>query len=72
MSEPAFPSTEAHPAYDFPQHFHGMSMRDWFAGQALSGLLASGTWTNSGAGFEDHIARHAGNIADAMMENRLT
>ena len=47
-----------------------MTLRDWFAGQALTGLLASGQWNNSGAGFEDFIAIHAGNIADAMLAER--
>lgn len=26
---------------DHGGHYHGMSLRDWFAGQALVGLLAS-------------------------------
>jgi len=48
----------------------GMSLRDWFAGMALQGLLSSNTWTNTGEGFGDFIAMHAGNIADAMMKER--
>lgn len=40
---PAFPSV----GLDTPDGiaFEGMSLRDWFAGQALSGLLASGHFT---------------------------
>ncbi|UVC19275.1 hypothetical protein [Mesorhizobium onobrychidis] len=38
---PAFPSTEDHPSYDLPMHCFGMSLRDWFAGQALAGDLAA-------------------------------
>lgn len=44
--------------------------RDWFAGQALAGLLASGTYNNSGVGFAEHIADRCGEIADAMMAER--
>ncbi len=32
---PAFPTLEPHPP------FGGMTLRDWFAGQALAGLLAN-------------------------------
>ena len=48
----------------------GMTLRDWFAGQVLSGLLASGTFSNTGPGFEAFIADKAGNIADAMLAER--
>lgn len=50
----------------------GMSLRDWFAGQALVGLLASGQWHNSTMqnGFAEHIANHADEIADAMIAAR--
>jgi len=50
----------------------GMSLHDWFAGQALVGLLSSGKWDNSGAGFEQYISAHASNIADAMLAARTT
>lgn len=52
--------------------FPGMLLRDWFAGQALNGLLASGKWDNCGVGFGAYIAGHAGNIADAMLAARST
>jgi hypothetical protein len=38
---PAFPSIEEHPSYDMPMHHFGMSLRDWFAGQALAGMYAN-------------------------------
>lgn len=43
---------------------HGMSLRDWFAGQALSGLLASGLREAGRA------ATDAYEIADAMLNER--
>lgn len=71
---PAFPlAFVGNPPYG-PQTtlIAGMPLRDWFAGQALTGLLASGQWNNNGLddGFAEHIARHASNIADAMLAER--
>ena len=43
---------------------HGMTLRDWFAGQALAGLVASIETP------DDH-ARHAYLIAEAMLIERL-
>lgn len=34
----AFPATETHPSWDYPVHHTGMTLRDWFASQALSNL----------------------------------
>lgn len=51
--------------------YDGMTLRDHFAGQALVGLLSSGKWHNDGEGFEDFIAMKAGNIADAMLAERV-
>jgi len=76
---PAFPSTEDHPNYDFPMHHLGMSLRDWFAGQALAGLLA-----NPGGPFQandrdgwdivnctlDDVARLSYQASDAMLAAR--
>ena len=43
---PAYPSQNGH--YFEP----GMTLRDWFAGQALQGLLASGHFTDPGNGVD--------------------
>jgi len=49
------------------ESFPGMSLRDWFAGQALQGFCASeqnGTWIG------DATARDAYSYADAMLTER--
>ena len=54
----------------------GMSLRDWFAGQALAGMLAH---SRSGRGYQprdpnmpwhDAIAEEAHQLADAMLKAR--
>ena len=61
---PAFPSSYFTPsgpvAYD---DNHGMTLRDWFAGQALSGL---GSWLHS----PSEVSRLAYAQADAMLRAR--
>lgn len=47
----------------------GMSLRDWFAGQALAGLLASGIAAQLRQTF-DEVAEAAYNNADAMLAAR--
>lgn len=74
---PAFPinSPSGHPQY-MPMR-DGMSLRDWFAGQALVGVNASpalfeavtSACAGSGAHYE-RLARHAYMQADAMLEAR--
>lgn len=58
---PAFP--HAHEDYPFQ---HGMSLRDWFAGQALSGLLADPQVD----GMPLPTARVCYEYADAMLKAR--
>jgi hypothetical protein len=54
----------------FPRHGYnsndGMTLRDWFAGQALAGLAS---YVTKGATFDD-IAKDAYAIADAMLRAR--
>jgi hypothetical protein len=48
------------------QQFAGMTLRDWFAGQALAGWLSSFGPTESAKA--DAIARFSYEVADAMLE----
>jgi len=61
---PAFPLQSIGPEY--PPGYAGMSLRDWFAGQALAGILANpnhmiGTTTYAQIGKDAYI------FADAML-----
>jgi hypothetical protein len=63
---PAFPSVGEgfnNPLYSAP----GMSLRDWFAGQALAGLMAD----ENTEGFDwEFFARQSYAAADAMLSAR--
>lgn len=60
---PAFPQTEY--SYSRPAHLEGMNLRDWFAGQALSGMSDDGNdWSAS------DYAKWAYALADAMLAER--
>ncbi len=56
----AFPSTA-------PVRYEGMTLRDWFAGQALAGILDGSV---SGERATTQSARIAYQIADKMLESR--
>lgn len=66
---PAFPRPESSDQFG-NLHFgaHGMSLRDWFAGQALAGLAGISD------GYDDHkgqsVAGIAYRLADAMLAAR--
>jgi hydroxylamine reductase (hybrid-cluster protein) len=63
---PAFPFVL--PVLDGKSTYHdGMSLRDYFAGQALAGTLAN---RNFEGGRFDEISRAAFLIADAMLAER--
>lgn len=66
---PAFPND---PRTQLGDAYQGMTLRDYFAGQALAGLMSAqdsaGTWT--GAGAEENAAVNAYAAADAMLAHR--
>jgi hypothetical protein len=52
------------PNQGWPEHHYGMTLRDWFAGQALSGV---------GKHLPDHhpwLANHCYDLADAMLAEK--
>ena len=64
---PAFPHDAIHQnAGGFAEPDPGMSLRDWFAGQALTGLLAA----YEGRGTYLEVAADAWCFADAMLVAR--
>jgi len=67
---PAFPHThESWHSYPdrMAQPPSGMSLRDWFAGQALAGLLTQPAEIEFGPG---HFAKASYKMADAMLAAR--
>lgn len=60
---PAFPNVPSDPGYS--QWDRGMSLRDWFAGQALAGLAAAGRQATPKSWGENCYA-----LADAMISAR--
>lgn len=65
----AFPhSYEVMPDKETHIH-HGMTMRDWFAGQALMGMMASRN-PNSPRFTPEDDAAYVYAVADAMLEER--
>ena len=53
----------------------GMSLRDYFAAHAMGALVASGRWAVGldvvgESGSKPHLAHHAYQLADAMLEAR--
>ena len=67
---PAFPALDVHCASEIIMEGnkpHGMSLRDWFAGQAITGLCID----LRGSGYRDReLATRALGIADAMLAER--
>lgn len=65
--KPAFPITAGNQVY-----CTGMTLRDYFAAQAIAGMMANcdSTGMNGWLGAQDHLAKFAYNIADAMMKER--
>lgn len=73
---PAFPGKKlvsTMTAYKETQHLSGMSLRDWFAGQALAATLSwdfGNEWGKEGRDHKHRAARSAYAIADAMLVAR--
>jgi hypothetical protein len=66
-TEPAFPVINS----DHMPEYRGMTLRDWFAGQALAGLCADGNLRiPPDKIWPDAVAEYAYGMADAMMEAR--
>ena len=61
---PAFPFAATDPS-NVPMQAQGMSLRDWFAGQALPALISYDDYLDYSA-----AAVHAYKHADAMLEAR--
>ena len=70
---PAFPESASgpYPNGEIVEGRPGMSLRDYFAGQALAGWLSSWTTNSSPLWFEaDHVSAAAYDYADAMIKAR--
>ena len=70
---PAFPEAIAvGPAGDVYPGFSGMTLRDWFAGQALAACIQKCVpqECNTGENMEQMFARKAFLVADAMLAVR--
>lgn len=52
------------------QGSHGMSLRDWFAGQALMGIMGDPGMRPSSLGEFAHMAMRMYQVADAMLKAR--
>jgi len=70
-SGPAFPVPEQNRLSDGTYCNEGMTLRDYFAGQAVAGILA-GYWGNPAMGglTQRCIANESYAVADAMLEAR--
>lgn len=66
----AFPSTVRHWNDHLDPDQKGMSLRDWFAGQALAGMFRHDGWLNTGDDDQAEVAKRAYHIADAMLAAR--
>lgn len=62
----------AFPGFDAPPYgsYRGMSLRDWFAGQALSGTIAGRSGWPHDLSDKDSCAEECYLLADAMLAQR--
>ena len=61
----AFPTVVYHPTDDTIYGDYGMTLRDWFAGQALGGMVSEARPASA-----SEIAHAAYKLADAMLTER--
>ena len=62
---PAFPNNDAHGCA-----YAGMTLRDWFAGQALAGISSTLAHEYEDRDLAERYATDAYELADAMLEAR--
>jgi len=71
---PAFPRPLSTDKHDEPCNVsgdqEGMSLRDWFAGQALAGICANPAYVTTAEGATVLVVRTAFFVADAMLAER--
>lgn len=70
---PAFPATvqdDIDCAGRYVAGYGGMSLRDWFAGKALAGLVPNAAWDYSSGPCNAAAAQRCYAIADAMLAER--
>ena len=65
----AFPIPHSNEA-GAPGSEHGMSLRDWFAGQAMQMLIHTCRGDNRGISYSAYVAQGAYEFADAMLAER--
>ena len=62
----AFPTLQQHGDLQTWSTYEGMTMRDWFAGQALQGLIANSNTKNTG----NELIVTSYKIAEEMLKQR--
>ena len=66
MKRPPFAFPDTQPLNEYSEH--GMTLRDYFAGQAVVGIIARSPLGRLPS--DEDIARHAYHIASVMLETR--
>lgn len=66
---PAFPTKNQHQSANYLWHYEGMTLRDWFAGQAMQGAIAGCAAKGEVIMYSD-LSGLAYEVADAMLKAR--
>lgn len=66
MNEPAFPQLK----YKDTEHFEGLTIRDYFAAQAMQAILSNSKFSSPNGCFSIKNIEVAWEIADAMLAER--